>query len=158
MSENAAEATTETEATEPVESPAQEIDWKAMARKHEDEKKALRKQLKELEPKAQQLREIEESQKTELQRLQERAEAAERQAQDLSLAKDRAEVAADKGVPASLLHGTTREELEAAADALIEFRGEQKTTPSSSAFEKAGRSLPLNGDGIENALRTALHI
>ena len=159
MSENTTESTADNHEVEDVESPAQEIDWKAMARKHEDEKKALRKRLKELEPKAAQLDEITESQKSELQRLQERAEAAERQAQELALAKDRAEVAADKGVPANLLHGTTREELEAAADALLEFRGEQvKPAPRSSSFDKANAALPLNGDGIENALRNALGI
>ena len=157
MSENVTE-NTESDAAE-VESAAQEIDWKAMARKHEDEKKALRKQLNELTPKAKQLDEIQESQKTELQRLQERLAAAEGQASELALAKDRAEVAAEKGVPATLLHGTTREELEAAADALIAFRGDTKSTPSSTAFEKANtRALPLNGDGIENALRNALGI
>ena len=157
MSENVTENTDATDAE--VESPAQEIDWKAMARKHEDEKKALRKQLKDLEPKAKQYEEIQESQKSELQKLQERLQAAESQTQELSLAKDRAEVAAEKGVPATLLHGATREELEAAADALIAFRGDTKSTPSSTAFEKANtRALPLNGDGIENALRNALGI
>lgn len=35
----------------------------------------------------------------------------------------RAEVATAKGVPAALLNGSTKEELEAHADALIEFRG-----------------------------------
>lgn len=161
MSETAAE-TTPAEGTAPeaegqaVESPAQETDWKSLARKHEDRAKAANAELKELRQKAKRLDEFEESQKTELQKLQERAEQAERQAQELTLAKDRAEVAAEKGVPAKLLKGSTREELEAHADELIEFRGEQKSTPSSSAFGKAGAPLALNGDGIEQALRNAI--
>lgn len=156
MSENVAENTTP-EAVE-VESPAQETDWKAEARKWEQRAKEHRAKLRDLEPKAQRFEEIEESQKTELQKLQERLAAAEGQAQELALAKDRAEVAAEKGVPASLLHGATREELEAAADALLEFRGEQRQAPSSTSFSKANAALPLNGDGIEGALRTALGI
>lgn len=40
----------------------------------------------------------------------------------------RALVAAAKGVPEALLTGSTKEELESAADALIAFRGEQAST------------------------------
>jgi len=67
----------------------------------------------------------EESQKTESQKVLDRAEAAEKRANELETRTTRAEVAAAKGIPANLLSGSTQEELEASADALIAFRGEQ---------------------------------
>ena len=45
------------------------------------------------------------------------------------LGRLRAEVAADKNVPVELLTGGTRDELEAAADALIQFKGAQPRMP-----------------------------
>jgi len=66
------------------------------------------------------------AQKTEAQKAAERLAAAEKRAAELEVKATRAEVAAAKGVPAELLSGSTKEELEAAADALIKFRGEQK--------------------------------
>lgn len=80
---------------------------------------------------------IRESQKTEAEKVQERLDAAEKRAVELELKATRAEVAAAKGVPVELLSGGTQEELEASADALIAFRGEQKAAPSSSAIGRA---------------------
>ncbi len=62
---------------------------------------------------------------------------------ELSVLK--ADVAAAKGVPAKLLTGSTQEELEAAADELIEFRGEQNQAPRSSAFKDVSGE-PVKGD------------
>ena len=73
---------------------------------------------------AAELSKIRESQKTADQKQQEALAAAQRELADLRIAKDRAEVAAAKGVPAGLLSGSTRDELEAAAEALIQFKGE----------------------------------
>ncbi|GAA4774582.1 hypothetical protein [Microbacterium gilvum] len=93
-----------------------------------------------------QLERIEQANLTELEKAQKRAEAAEKQANDLATKAARAEVAAAKGVPAALLTGTTQEELEASADALIAFRGEpakgpvvptQGKTPDKAAPESA---------------------
>jgi hypothetical protein len=83
----------------------------------------------DLKAKADKLREFEESQKTEAQKAQERLEAAEKRAAELELKATRAEVAAAKGVPVELLSGSTQEELEASADALIAFRGEPAKGP-----------------------------
>lgn len=79
----------------------------------------------DLKAKAAEFEKWQESQKTEAQKAQERLEAAEKRAAELELKATRAEVAAAKGVPVELLSGGTREELEAAADALIKFRGQQ---------------------------------
>lgn len=86
----------------------------------------------EIKAKAEKLAEFEESQKTEAQKAQDRLEAAEKRAVELELKAVRAEVAAAKGISLDLvskLAGSTREELEAAADALIEFRGEKPRGP-----------------------------
>lgn len=72
---------------------------------------------------------IRESQKTDAEKAQERLDAAEKRAAELELKATRAEVAAAKGVPAVLLSGSTQEELEAAADALIAFKGAQAKGP-----------------------------
>ena len=83
----------------------------------------------ELKAKAAKLAEFEESQKTEAEKAAERLAAAEKRAAELEAKATRAEVAAAKGVPAELLHGSTAEELEASADALIAFRGQQAVAP-----------------------------
>jgi len=83
----------------------------------------------DLKAKAAKFTEWENAQKTEAQKAQERLEAAERRAAELELKVIRAEVAAEKGVPAELLTGSTRDELIASADALIEFKGTQPTGP-----------------------------
>ena len=131
------------------ETESQEIDWKAMSRQWERRAKENLARAAANEDAAKQLYEIQESQKTEVQKAIERAEAAEKQAAELAAQVTRAEVAAAKGIPVELLHGGTREELEAAADALIAFRGEQSAprleipnpgkTPNTSAGTAADR-------------------
>ena len=79
----------------------------------------------DLKAKAAKLAEIEAANQTEAEKAAARADAAEKRAIELELRATRAEVAAAKGVPADLLAGSTQEELEASADALIQFRGEQ---------------------------------
>lgn len=82
----------------------------------------------ELKAKSTKLDELEAANKTELQKLTERAEAAEKRAATAEFDSLRASVAAAKGVPASNLSGNTREEMEAAADELIAWR-DQNSTP-----------------------------
>ena len=106
-----------------------ETDWQAEARKWEKRSKENLATAKANEAAAKRLAELEESQKTEAQKVQERLDAAEKRAAELELKATRAEVAAAKGVPVELLSGSTQEELEAAADALIAFRG----TPGAAA-------------------------
>lgn len=84
---------------------------------------AQKEQIRELKDKASRLDEIEESQRTDLERAIARAEAAEkwkqeREARDAA-AELAAQVAKDKGVPVSALRGSTKEELEAHADELL---------------------------------------
>lgn len=58
-----------------------------------------------------------------------RLKTAEERLAALEAERMRAEIAAERGVPADLLRGSTREELEAFADRLVEFRDANKPTP-----------------------------
>lgn len=88
----------------------------------------------DLKAAASRLKEIEDAGKSEQQKLADQLAAAQRQIaeRDAALAEAtqaslRATVAADKGVPASSLTGSTKEELEAAADQLIAWRDAAKS-------------------------------
>jgi dihydroorotase-like cyclic amidohydrolase len=83
----------------------------------------------DLKTKAEQFDALQEQNKTEVQKATERAEQAERRAQEAEARSLKADVAIAKGVPVALLSGTTKEELEAAADALLAFRGEATPPP-----------------------------
>lgn len=106
---------------QPQEPPAEtpqakpEIDWKAEARKWEA-------RAKEYKPSHDRLTEIEEANKTELQKAQERAEAAEKRAQQLEsdrqVADWRTQIGKEFGVPAGVLRGTTEDELRSHAQEL----------------------------------------
>ncbi len=104
------------------------------------ERKNIPTDYEDLKAKAAKLAEIEAANQTEAEKAQARLEAAEKRATELEAQALRAEVANEKGVPAKLLAGGTREELEAAADELIAFRGEQKApAPKSSAFSRVNQ-------------------
>lgn len=69
------------------------------------------------------LAEIDNANKTEAQKQAEALANLQKENETLKAATLRAEVAATKGVPANLISGSTKEELEAAADALLAFKG-----------------------------------
>ncbi len=71
----------------------------------------------------------EEAAKTEAQKQADALAKLTAENEALKVSNLRAQVAEAKGVPAALLTGSTQAEIEAAADALIAFRGEQKPTP-----------------------------
>ena len=120
----------ETEAgREPEEEPFDAERAKAKIHKANSEAANLRRKLKELEPLAAKARELEDANKTELEKLTERVTAAEREAGETGLSAMRLEVALDKapdGVSlaqirklAKRLSGSTREDLEADAEELF---------------------------------------
>jgi hypothetical protein len=119
---------TPAETETPPEAPAQEseqetkpeIDWKSKAREWE-------KRAKENKAAADRLSEMEESSKTEAQKLADRAAKAETELNELRLASLRSDVALEKGLTAAQarrLIGETREELEADADLFLADLGE----------------------------------
>ena len=148
-----ADAGEQTEATseETFKAPAsqEELDRIIQARLARDRAKFA--DYDELKAKAAKLAEIEEANKTEAEKAQARAEAAEKRAIELEAKALRAEVAATKGVPVNLLTGSTQEELEAAADALIAFRGEQKAGPTSGSLGRVNQNTVKGTPGEQFA-------
>lgn len=147
------ETATTTEATE-VETTAAETATETTAKPHGDVppevKAALRKANKEAETLRLQLKEFEDRDKTEAQKLIERADAAEKRAAEVEGRALRLEVAAEKGLTpaqAKRLVGSTREELETDADELL-------TTfkpASADESESVAASLDLGSRGTATA-------
>jgi hypothetical protein len=102
--------------------PAQETDWKAEADRLKAEARKWETRSKENGAAAKRLAEIEESQKSDLQRALDRAEAAERRAAEFETVQQiqawKADIAKATGVPAQYLRGTTEDELKAHAEEL----------------------------------------
>jgi hypothetical protein len=155
---------TETDGAEqetPKPKPTETVEfWKQKAREQEQRAKANA-------DAANRLKEFEDRDKTEAQKLAERAEAAERRVAEIEAHAIRLEVAAEKGLTpaqAKRLVGSTRAELEADADELLEtFKPaapaeEPVGLPSLDLGTRGSAPLPLNGDPLEQALRKSLGI
>ncbi|WP_336630008.1 MULTISPECIES: hypothetical protein [unclassified Microbacterium] len=115
---------------------------KAMSRKNEDTAKSNAEKAKKYD-------ELEEANKSEIEKLQARLDAAEkwrtdREAKDTAAATA-AEVAKEKGVPVSALRGATREELEAHADELLTILPKKPAAPSADGQGDEGDDIG-NGD------------
>jgi hypothetical protein len=132
------ETATESEHTDDVPAGLGEAGQKALAAERkaktaaEKQAKASQKQLDDLTKK---LQAFEDRDKTEAQKLAERASAAEKQAADAQTELMRYRVAADKKLPAELaarLRGSTPEEMAADADELLTLLNaqQQRQTPS----------------------------
>lgn len=135
----------------PIELPADHPLVKTLA--------AQKETIKELRGKASRLDEIEEAQKTELQKAQERAEAAEtalakRDAED-ALAALVDEVADAKKVPAVVLRGSTREELEAHADTYLASLPVIPNAPSADGLGAVGGTVTGSDDDLDAAIAAA---
>lgn len=125
--------------------------WKALSRQNEERAKANAEKAKKLD-------ELEKANMSELEKAQ--AELAELKKENESLKGSslRNEVAAAKGVPANLISGSTKEELEAAADALIAFKGGTATAPSSDGQGNNGTQVSTTEDKTtaEDVVKAAL--
>lgn len=111
--------------------------------------------------KAEQFDAAEEGKKSELEKLNSKATKAEERALKAERALLVSEVARTKGVPAELLVGSTKEELEASAEQLLAFKGVQEQAPApngptSPALGGGSQPLPLNGDPLLHALNQKL--
>lgn len=123
MTDTPAPAETASQDTAPAPAPADQseaaqpdVDWKSMARTWE-------KRAKENADAATRLAQIEDANKTETQKLAEALDAARQEAATATSQNLRYEVAADKGIPPSLIRfltGSSRDEIEEAATALLE--------------------------------------
>lgn len=120
---------------------------------------------KDLRAKAARLDELEEANKTELEKANARASSAEEKLKAYEHAEKvrgwKAEVAQETGVPVEALAGNTLDEIQAHGQTLANIFGNQKQDASAQKVivrSEGENHLPLNGDGIENALRNALGI
>ncbi len=132
--------TTTTAETPEVQEPqgTPEIDWKAEARKWESRAKADH----EL---ANKWREYETSQKSEHEKLADELARFKAEASEASTRLLKYEIAAQKGVPADaldLLHGSSREDLETAADKLLSLIADQSKPKSPKPDENQGKPAP----------------
>lgn len=88
----------------------------------------------ELKAKASRLDEIEEANKTELQKATEKADALQKQLDDLTKAAElkniREKVANETGVPSNLLSATTEEECKTQAEAILAFADKKPAYPT----------------------------
>lgn len=123
--------------------PAQETDWKEMARKWEA-------RAKENKAAADRLNEIEEASKSEQQKLQEKFDAVSR---ELDAYKTREQVAAwaseivdGSDVPATVLRGSTREELQAHFDELKTVLGARPKMGASTVLGYQPKNSPKESD------------
>ena len=114
--------------------------WKSLSRKNED-------RARENAEKAKRLDELEEKSKSEIQKAIEAREAAEKRASALEVKVLRASIASTKGVDADLLTGSTEEEITAAADKLLAWRGQSTPAgpPASTSSSDAGEKGDLVG-------------
>lgn len=147
---------------EGADEPTEEFDLaraKAKIAKANTEAANLRKRVKELEAAEAKLRDLEDANKSEQQKLAERAEAAERKLAEAEARILRMEVAAAKGLSpsqAKRLVGATREELESDADELLaDFGGASdddgagKQKPASKPVESLRGGTDPTGDVTE---------
>jgi hypothetical protein len=125
-------------------------------------KKAAEKQLSEL---TKRLQEYEDRDKTEAQKLAERAAAAEQERDALMLTALRQRVALEKGLPAQLadrLKGSTEEEMSADADELLALVPATDLTaapgPRPDLSQGARSALALNGDPLLQSVKNVLGI
>ncbi len=137
---------------------APESEWKAWSRHWEKIAKERGTSLGDVENK---LKEYEDRDKSELDKLRERAERAERAKQDAELKAVRLEIATSKGLPAAMaarLRGNTKAELEADADELKALLKPSESEPESGGRPnrdpdqgKGNGHQPQGGSGDMNA-------
>jgi hypothetical protein len=115
------------------------------------ENAAARKRAQEAEARA---KEFEDRDKSEQEKATERAEAAERRAAEAEIKVLRADVAADKNVPAKLakfLTGSTKQDLEKSADELLaELKANGRTS-----FDGGPRDSQVPAGDMDTAIRRA---
>lgn len=127
-----------------------ETDWKREARKWEQRAK----EAQAFKDAADKWREYEQNQKSDQEKLAERLATAEALASEASTKLTRYEVASQKGIPAEaldLLHGSTREELEVAADKLLSLIADQSKPKSPIPDANQGKPAPANVGQIDAA-------
>lgn len=116
----------------------------------------------DLKAKAEKFDQVEEEAKSELEKAQDRATKAENRANELETAAQiqgwKKQVEGETGVPADALAGSTLDEIQAHAEKIRPLMGAEPSTPRTVVRGEGEPDMPLNGAGIEGALRNALGI
>jgi hypothetical protein len=151
------------EPAESVEAEAPSTDWKAEARKWESRAKENLAKASENEKAAARLAELDEAQKSETQKLQEKLAEFEGRAATAERDRARLSVLAKHLIPEEfhdLVQGDSAEALEASALKVQSLIGAGADKKRSFVIPDEGGSpsLALNGDGIESSLKKALGI
>lgn len=168
MAEDKTEQTPEGQAAP---DPAQEKDWKAEAeklkaesRKWEARSKENFDQLEALKEKADKWDELQEKGKTELERLQEQYAAAQAKVEAYEQAEQArawaAEVAAETHVPASVLRGGSKEEMQEHAQAILASGLNSRSVPDGgeqSAPAVTRESIEKIPNQLERVMARAAH-
>lgn len=134
-----------------------ETDWEAEARKLKAESRKWEQRAKDnlaYKEKAENWDKFQDSQKTELQKAAERAEAAEKAAAEKDAQLARLQVAQEHGITkdeAKLLTGTTPEQLAEQAAAILAIRGDKKPTVPK-PDPSAGPKDPVKPSGLAGAI------
>lgn len=143
MSEN---TTPETPAQAPEEKPAEEqpakpeTDWKAEARKWEQ-------RAKENTEAAKKLADLEEANKSELQKAQERAKELEQRATQAEQMALRTRIAAEMNVPVEVLQGTDEDSIKASAQRVLDWRDSNKPkAPAPKSLKSGSSGEPPTGE------------
>lgn len=105
----------------------------------------------DLKAKAEQFEALQESQKTEQQKLAERLEAAEKRASQAERSALQIRIASEFGIPQEAVHGDDEESMRATAQKLVEWRDSGKRTPPAPKKLKSGSSGDGNEDGKSRA-------
>lgn len=151
------------EPAQPVEVEQSGTDWKAEARKWETRAKENLAKASENEKAAARLAELDEAQKSETQKLQEKLAESEGRAATAEREKSRLSVLAKHQIPEEfhdLVQGDSPEALDASAQKVQSLIGASTEKKRSFVIPDEGGSpsLALNGDGIESSLKKALGI
>lgn len=149
MTEPEAEPTPE---VEPEEGKTFDAEY---VKKLRDEAAKYRNQVKELKPAADRLKELEDSQKTEIEKATARAEAAEKALTAAHLDRDRMSVVLAKGLDpelAPLLSGATKEDIEKQAELLA---SRITTKPTKSATQLKSGASAKDDAGLTGKERAA---
>lgn len=129
---------------------ASETDWKKEARKWEQRAK----EAQTFKDAADKWRDYEQSQKSEHEKLAEQLAAAQASATEATAKLTRYEIASQKGIPAEaldLLTGSTREELEVAADKLLSLIADQSKPKTLIPDANQGKPAPTNVGQVDAA-------
>ena len=129
--------------------------WKKEARKWEAR---ATKNQSEAERK---LKELEDAQKTELEKALERAQAAEKALENLKVQEElnayKAKLAAEYGVPQSVLRGSTLEDIEDHAQMISQYFKQQATTPTLAKDGQVTKEKPMtNADMLSDVFKSLI--